>query len=95
MALPAATVTRFIDEVRAISAAAYALSQRARQLSAKTDANGLYAEAAPPGSDADMDIIRAAYNGIVLAQIALFNNTAINSVDRTALHWQINRELGV
>jgi hypothetical protein len=42
-----------------------------------------------------MDIIRAAYNGIVLAQIALFNNTAINSVDRTALHWQINRELGV
>lgn len=95
MANSPSAINTWIAEVKSVSAQAYDLSQRCRKLAAKTAANGLYAEDAPQGADIVMDDVRAAFNNIVLAQVALFDNTAIGVTDRTTLAWKINGENGV
>lgn len=95
MTVPVAVTQQWINEVKSISAAMYALSQRCRQVAAKTSANGIYSEDAPPGSDVDMDAIRNAYNNMVLPMIAMFDNAAVGITDRTTINWVINQDVGL
>jgi len=93
--MPDQVVNQFHAEVEGASEAAFLLSQRCRLIVAKAEANGLLDAKLPAGSDRDVEAIRSAYDNIVKAMIALFNNSDVGKTDRTTINWQVNRGRGV
>jgi hypothetical protein len=88
-------MNQWIAEIQSVADASLELASRCRRIVAKTEANGLYLEPAPAGSDVNIAAIRTVYDNIVKDMVNMFGNAAVGKTDRTTMAWLINRGKGV